>query len=265
MPGRGAASGVGGAQDLDKAPAGGGCGGCADEEFAEFLQARVEVAEEGGEREQTAQAQVVFGDLPGPGADHRQHADGFEEFTERAVHPGQPDLPQPGPHPDAPFPVHLSALRLLTTVGLHQGHVGEALLQEGGESAVAVAFRAARGAHQGAEDASAEPDQRGGGEGDERQLPVRPEGGDREDEGARSGGDQLDGGGGDQCLHGLDVPGETGDQVAGAVAVEGVRRDALKMPEDVIAQAQEEVLSGPTGEGTARGGGCGAGHGQAQP
>ncbi|EST28154.1 hypothetical protein M878_23195 [Streptomyces roseochromogenus subsp. oscitans DS 12.976] len=240
-----------GVQDLADAVGAGGGRGDGQAELAEGADRRVEVAEEGGEREEPAEGHPAGGDLPHAQADHREHAQRLHDLDELRVHLAQPRPAHTGPHPGTRLALQPPLLVGAPVVGLGEDDVAERLLHHRGDRAVGDPLGARGLLDTAGEAARGEQEQRREDEGGQRQVPAQPEGGG----GVEDGGEGCRYGSYDardhQLLDGLDVSGEPFDQVALAVALEEVRGQVLDMAEDGRAQAQHESLRGPGGQGVA--------------
>lgn len=120
----------------------------------------------------------------------------------------------------------------LPVVGLRQDDVDQPFLHHRGDGAVRRAFPAGHLLDPVGETAGGEPEQRGQGEGGERQVPAQPERGSGVEDDAEQGRDRLHEAGDHELLDGVDVAGQPLDQVTPSVALEEVRRQRLEMRED---------------------------------
>lgn len=217
-------------------------------ELAEVADRRVEVAEEGREGEELAEAHPAGGDLPDAQADHGEHAEGLHDLDELRVHLAEPGPAHARPHPGAGLDVEALLLVPAAVVRLGEDDVAEGLLHHGGDRAVGDPLVLGGRPDPAGEAAGGEQEQGCEDEGDQCQVPAQPEGGGRVEDGGEGGGDGADDTGHHHLLDGLDVAGEAFHQVALAVLLEEVRGQVLDVPEDLGAQAQHESLGGPGGQ-----------------
>lgn len=250
----GGASGDGRAcvEHLEEPFAGRRGGGDAHGEPAEGLHLRIEVAEVGGEGQQSAHRQPARRDLPGARSDHRQDGQRLEDVGERQIGVGQPGAVQAGAHPVGTPPVHPQTFGLLLVVCLHHRHVHEVLVERVDQLPVPVALRTGQRPDRAGQPPRGQPQDGGRGEGQHGRLPAQPERGAREEDQTDGGVEQLHRTRGDHMLRLVDVTGEAGRQVAGRVVLVVVRGQPLRVLEHLVAAAQPETLLGTAGQLTGR-------------
>ena len=168
-----------------------------------------------------------------------------EDFDRRVVERVGKDGVFEGDHVEAVDGFEIVVGALFAVEKLDDGHAADVFLGEAVDAGDGGADAAVAFADAVAEQARDEQDERQDGEGQQREPPVDAEHHDGHDGEREEVVDDGEDAAGEHFIDGVDVGGDAGDQAAHGVGVEEADVHALHVAEDVAAQVEHDLLSGP--------------------